>query len=175
MRMVEIMSDQRQGTPGEEDREAQAGWQDTGPHAADGRGTAVAEAPPETQHSSRTLGPGSLGGTVCADPEMRFSQYGKAIVKVRLAVAPRVKDEATGNWFDGKTEFIDVTVFGKQGENVMESLRKGDRVLVNGIWQESRWRSRDGEWKSSKSLTARDIGPSLLFRQATPNRFKGEN
>jgi single-strand DNA-binding protein len=135
-------------------------------------GTCVPEAPPQQQSTTRTLGPGSVGGSMCADPEMKFTSTGKAMVKVRLAVAPRVKDENTGFYTDGKTEFIDVTVFGKQGENVMESLRKGDRVVVNGIWQESRWFGQDEQWHAGKSITARDIGPSLLFRQARVHRHQ---
>lgn len=113
----------------------------------------------------RTLGPGSMAGYLCADPAMTFVGNGKALVKLRIAVNKRVLDEASGQWADGETEYTDVTVWGRQGENVMESLRTGDRVVVNGIWQESRWFGRDDQWHSRKSLTARDIGPSLMFKQ----------
>lgn len=116
--------------------------------------------------STRVLGPGSLAGTLCSDPSMRYVGNGKALVKLRIAVTARVREGDGGRWRDGETEFIDLSVWGKQGENVMESLRQGDRVVVNGIWQESTWLGRDEQWHSSKSLTVRDIGPSLMFRQA---------
>jgi hypothetical protein len=134
---------------------------------------AVPDGPGVAGSRPRVLGPGSVAGTLVADPELRFTGNGKAITKVRLAVAERRRDEASGKYVDGPADFIEVAVWGQQGEHVMESLRKGDRVIVNGIWQEERWRGRDEEWHAKKTLTARDIGPSLLFRQATVNRYKG--
>lgn len=122
----------------------------------------------------RALGPGNLAGTLCSDPEMRFVGSGKALVKLRVASTPRVLDDASGTWRDGETEFVDLVCWGRQGENVMESLRKGDRVVANGIWQETRWRGQDGEWHARRQLTVRDIGPSLMFRQVRVARREDE-
>lgn len=135
-------------------------------------GTSVPEGPPKRRGTTKVLGPGSIAGTLCMDPTMTFSPGGKAITKVRLAVSKRIQDPVTRVWSDGETEFTDVTVWGKQGENVMESLSKGDRVVVNGIWQEDEWEGRDGEQQRRRTLSARDIGPSLLFRQAMVQRKK---
>jgi single-strand DNA-binding protein len=126
--------------------------------------TSVPETPSTSSLKTRTLGPWSLAGTLCADPDMRFAQNGKAIVKVRVAVSERHQDRDTGKWSNGPAEFVDVTVFGKQGEYVVECLRKGDRVVVNGIKQESTWTGKDEQQHTTTSLTARDIGPSLMFR-----------
>lgn len=147
-------------------------WKNAQPES-DGSGTtSVPEGPPTARSTTRALGPGSIAGTICLDPQMRFTGNGKAIVKIRLAVSRRVQDPETRVWSDGETEFTDVTVWGRQGENAMESLRKGDRVVVNGIWQEDSWQGRDGQEHSRKTLTVRDIGPSLLFRQARVQRVK---
>lgn len=97
---------------------------------------------------------------------MRFVGEGKALVKVRIAVAQRIQDPETGRWSNGPAEFKDVTVWGRQGENVMECLRKGDRVVVNGILNETTWIGDDFEPHTTQSINARDIGPSLMFRQA---------
>ena len=126
--------------------------------------TSVPEGPPSSSAKTRTLGPGSIAGTLCADPELRFSGGGKALVKARVAVAERFQDRNTGKWSNGPAEFVDVTVWGKQGVHVVECLRKGDRVVVNGIWQESTWTGKDEQQHTSRSLTARDMGPSLMFR-----------
>lgn len=128
--------------------------------------TSVPERPAASSPRTRVLGPGSIAGTLCADPELRFSQNGKALVKARVAVSERRQDPDTGHWSNGPAEFLDVTVWGKQGENVVEFLRKGDRVVVNGIWQESVWKGKDDEEHTTRTLSVRDIGPSLMFRGA---------
>ncbi len=127
--------------------------------------TSVPEAPPIQTAKTRTIGPGAFAGTLALDPELRFSGGGKALVKVRVAVAERRQDRDTGKWINGEPTFFDVTVWGKQGEYVVEALRKGDRVVVVGDWQESTWLGKDELVHTTKSLKARDIGPSLLFRQ----------
>lgn len=137
--------------------------------AANGE-TSVPEAPPKSQSRTRVLDVGSIAGTLCADPQMRFSQNGKAIVKIRVAVAERRQDRNTGHWSNGPAQFHDLTVWGKQGENVMECLRKGDRVVANGMWQETTWTGNDNEEHTTRALSVRDIGPSLMFRAARPVR-----
>lgn len=147
-------------------------WLDSAsPYSSDDQ-TSVPQAPASAQSRSVAKGPGSLGGTLCADPKMTFSGAGKAIVKVRIAVSERYQDPDTGKWLNGPAQFTDVTVWGRQGEYVMECLCKGDRVVVNGIWQETTWVGKDGQEHTTRSLTARDIGPSLMFRQARVIRDK---
>lgn len=128
--------------------------------------TSVPEGPVSSSPRTRILGAGSIAGTLCADPEIRFSQNGKAIVKARVAVSERRQDRGTGHWSNGPAEFMDITVWGGQGERLVEFLRKGDRVVVNGIWQESTWKGKDDEEHTTRTLSVRDIGPSLMFRGA---------
>lgn len=137
---------------------------------ADSGETSVPEAPARQAPRTRVLDVGSIAGTLCADPQMRFSQNGKAIVKIRVAVAERRQDRNTGHWSNGPAQFHDLTVWGKQGENVMECLRKGDRVVANGMWQETTWTGNDNEEHTTRALSVRDIGPSLMFRAARPVR-----
>ena len=47
--------------------------------------------------------------SIVADPEIRFTQAGKAWLKIRGKAADRVKD-ASGNWGDGDVMFIDIIV-----------------------------------------------------------------
>lgn len=128
--------------------------------------TSVPEAPPRPGPRTRPLGVASLAGTLTRDPEMRFVGDGKALVKLRIATGERRRDAESGAWVQGETQFIDVSVWGRQGEHVMECLRKGDRVVVNGMWNETTWPGNDGQEHTTRSVNARDIGPSLAFRQA---------
>lgn len=141
-------------------------WQGAGRQSPASGETSVPEGPVTSSPKTRIMGPGSIAGTLTADPELRFSANGKAIVKARVAVAERRQDRNTGHWSNGPAEFMDITVWGKQGEHAMECLRKGDRVVVNGIWQESTWTGKDDEQHTTRTLSVRDIGPSLMFRAA---------
>lgn len=113
---------------------------------------------------------GSLSGNLTRDPDLRFVPDGRAVVTLRIAETERVKDAETGKWGDGATSFYDVVVWGDQATNCSDVLQRGDRVAAVGKWQKQEWTGDDGEDHSKVVLVARDIGPSLLFRCAWPDR-----
>lgn len=111
----------------------------------------------------------TVDGRLAADPELRFSQAGTAVCRLRLVAADRRKNEATNEWEDASTLWLDATAFGKMAENAVESLAKGDLVLAHGRLQTDEWVDRDSGQKRSKITMIIDaIGPSLQFRQ-TPH------
>jgi single-strand DNA-binding protein len=116
------------------------------------------------------MGEGHISGNLTEDPSLRFTPTGRAVANLRLAYTPRVKDDDTGRWSDGETEFYSVTVWGTQGEHCAEHLQRGDRVVAVGRWSKRFWEDREGEQRESVELTAQDIGPSLLFRGAIVKR-----
>lgn len=135
------------------------------------QGTAVA--PGETpKSSSRALGPGWVVGGLCDDPMLRYTGTGKSLARCRLAVSERKRDEVSGQWVEGEVKYVDVTVWGRQAEHVAEHLRKGDRVIAAGYWNEEKWLGQDGQWHESRTLTARDMGPSLMWKPARVIRGK---
>jgi single stranded DNA-binding protein len=169
---MHAMAFDRSAAPSEADREADQVWRDAGPHPADRRPGDGPDPVRDPGGSTKLIGSGSLSGTLCADPEMRFTQTGKALTKLRVAVSRRVQDPDTKKWSDGPAEYTDVTVWGGQAERCMEALRRGDRIVVSGMWQEDTWLGRDEQWHSKRSLKAADIGPSLMFKQVTVHRPK---
>ncbi|MGZ8625350.1 MAG: single-stranded DNA-binding protein, partial [Actinomycetota bacterium] len=62
-------------------------------------------------------------GNLTDDPELRYTPNGAAVVKVRVAVNRRYKDEA-GNWKDGDTSYFTVNAWRSLAENVAESLTR---------------------------------------------------
>ncbi len=124
------------------------------------------------QDDRKDLGDGWLSGNLTTDPELRYTPTGRAVCNLRVAHTPRVKDDDTGKWGDGDTVFYNVTVWGQACENCAETLRKGDRVVVGGQWYERTWETTEGEQRTSVEMTARDIGPSLLFLAAVIKRTK---
>ena len=154
------------GPPTEEDREAERAWQDTGPHPSEEGQTSVPEAPPKQPATSRELGGGWLAGTLCADPELRFTQTGKSLAKLRVATAQRRKNPDTGVWEDGSTDYVDVNVWGRQAEHIAEHLIKGDRIVVVGTWVEESYTNREGARVTRRTMTGRDLGPSMMWNPA---------
>lgn len=115
-------------------------------------------------------GPGSVAGNMTADPELRYTPNGRAVCTVRVATSERVRDDRTGNWKDGPVTFYGVVCWGNLAENVCEVLEKGDRVVAEGRWTERTWTDNEGEEHAIVELTARDLGPSMMFRCARPVR-----
>lgn len=115
-------------------------------------------------------GPGSVAGNLTKDPDLRYTPQGRAVTTLRIASSARVRNERTGEWEDGQTVYYDITAWGILAENVIESLQKGDRIVAEGRWVANQWTDAEGTEHERVSLTARDLGPSMLFRCARPVR-----
>ena len=76
-----------------------------------------------------------LFGNLAADPELRFTQAGQAVLSVRLATNERYKDGA-GEWKE-RTEFHPVWCGGKRGESLNGILRKGSAIYAEGALRTS--------------------------------------
>lgn len=98
----------------------------------------------------------TLVGNLVADPELRFSQSGKAVCKLRTASNERRRGE-DGNWVDGETCFLTVTVFGPRAEQTAE-LTKGQRVIVVGRLAQRTW-EQDGQRRSDYEVKADEVAP----------------
>ncbi|MGW5304869.1 single-stranded DNA-binding protein [Streptomyces griseoluteus] len=105
--------------------------------------------------------PITVVGNVVADPELRFTPSGAAVANFRIASTPRTFDRTTNEWKDGDTLFLSVSVWRQQAENVAESIKRGDRVIVVGRLGQRQY-EKDGERKSSYEVQADDVAPSLL-------------
>jgi single-strand DNA-binding protein len=104
---------------------------------------------------------------VVFDPEVRFSQAGKAWAKVRVVAKDRRNEN--GTWVDGEALFMDCICFGRVAEHLTESVRKGDTIIVNGRLGENVW-EKDGVERRSIQVTADEIGVSLLWGEAKTER-----
>jgi single-strand DNA-binding protein len=110
----------------------------------------------------------TIAGNLTADPELTFTSNGAAVANFRVAVTPRVRD---GNaWRDGETSFYRVTAWRDLAEHLTDSLAKGDRVLVVGQLRQRSWETDQGEQRSVIEVTAEEVGPSLKWATAKPQR-----
>ncbi|MGH8925495.1 MAG: single-stranded DNA-binding protein [Acidimicrobiia bacterium] len=109
-----------------------------------------------------------LVGNLVEDPEMRFTPSGVPMVKIRLAVNRRWRDQ--NNDWQEETSFFNGTIWREHAENVSESLQKGTRVIVAGRLEQRSWETEQGEKRSVVELQIDEIGPSLRWATATVNK-----
>ena len=93
---------------------------------------------------------------VLADPELRFTQQGKAVLSIRLAFNDSRYNEETRQWENSKTFYVDATAWEQTAERLADQIRKGDQVYVSGRLETQSW-EKDGEKKSKPSLTVRTM------------------
>ncbi len=94
-----------------------------------------------------------LIGNLTKDPEVRYTPQGTPVTSFRLAVNSKYK---SGDDMKQETLFIDVVVWGKQGETCGQYLNKGSAALVEGRLQERRWES-DGQQRSKFEVVAQQV------------------
>ena len=93
----------------------------------------------------------TIDGRLVADPELRFTQGGKAVCSLRVAASDSKKDD-NGNWSTTEQIFIGVSLWEAEGEAAAEHLRKGDQVLVSGRIYEREYEGSDGAKRKSLEL-----------------------
>ncbi len=116
----------------------------------------------------------SGAGRATADPDLRFSPNGVAVVRVSLAFNQRKRDDK-GNWVDGDVLFINGTAFNRMAENIAETVTKGTEVVVTGRLRTNQWEDKEGNKRSTVELLIDSIGPALTFASATVTRNPKEN
>lgn len=93
-----------------------------------------------------------LCGNLTADPELSYLPSGMAVVRLRLAVNERVKNQQD-EWVD-RPCFVDVSAFGRQAEACNEYLEKGSPVLLEGKLRYETWEAKEGGKRSKHSVVA---------------------
>tara|TARA_R110002020_G_scaffold335482_2_gene550623 strand:- start:2576 stop:3001 length:426 start_codon:yes stop_codon:yes gene_type:complete len=104
----------------------------------------------------------SLIGNLTSPIELRFTQSGKAVGSVTVAVN-RKRGEVE------ETDFHRVTLWESLAENAAQ-LDKGTRVIVIGRLTSREYDTREGEKRTGWDVTAEAFGPDLRFASASVTR-----
>lgn len=112
--------------------------------------------------------------TVGSDPELRYTQTGKAVASFS-AIASKSKKDDAGNWVDDKEQWVRVTVWDQAAEHVAESVVKGMRVVITGDIYTEKYTDKDGVERTSTNVTAHEVGVSLRFGTATYTKAERSN
>ncbi|WP_333810765.1 single-stranded DNA-binding protein [Timonella senegalensis] len=117
-------------------------------------------------------------GRVIGEPELKFSQAGKAYLRFRTV--ENTRKQVNNEWKDVGAAWRDVTVFGRQAESLAEALKDKDTVTVFGRLEAREWEKQDGSKQTSFDVIADAVGiiPSRPAQSAantfTPNQQQAQ-
>ena len=97
-----------------------------------------------------------LTGRLAADPELRYTQSGRAVVNFRIAVNSRRMNPDTQTW-EEETTFVPIVAWGKQAENCAAYLQKGRLVAVDGRLRIRSFETQDGERRRIAEVVAQRV------------------
>lgn len=95
-------------------------------------------------------------GTLGQDPEIRYTQDGKAVANISLATSESWTDKNTGQKQE-KTEWHRVVMFGKLAEIAGEYLKKGSKAYIDGKLQTRKWQDQSGQDRYTTEIVAHNM------------------
>lgn len=105
-------------------------------------------------------------GNAVVDPVMRFTKNGVTVTNFRVASSSRRFDRDAGEWRDVDSLYLGVNCWRTLGENVVESVRKGDAVVVTGRLVQRDYLTEEGDKRTSFEVDAISVGPDLTRGRA---------
>lgn len=97
----------------------------------------------------------TLRGNNVIDVEMKYTQTGTAMLRLRLAVDKWKKSGET--WEKTNTSFFNVQLWGDLAEHSAGIVEKGMRIEVKGQMEERSWETDTGEKRYAYQLNAREV------------------
>jgi single-strand DNA-binding protein len=98
-------------------------------------------------------------GNITRDPELRYTPNGAPVAEFGIAV---IKTR------DGQGEFVsdffNCNAWGKQAENIAESIKTGNRVIIIGKLYVEKWEDKkNGEKKQAVKIRVDNLGAELTY------------
>lgn len=83
----------------------------------------------------------TLVGRLTKDPDLKYTQSGKAVAQFTLAVTRDFKN-ADGEY---DADFINCVMWGKSAETLADRVKKGERISLAGRIQTRNYENNDGQ------------------------------
>lgn len=96
-----------------------------------------------------------LVGHLGADPELKYTDSGQAVLRLRLATSESWKDKSGER--QERTEWHTVVMWGTRAEAVSKHLGKGQQIGIEGRIQTRQWEDKDGAKRYSTEIVATDL------------------
>ena len=105
-------------------------------------------------------------GNLGKDPELRYTQSGKAVVSFSIAITDKVNGE-------DRTEWVNIVAWQKLAEICSEYLEKGKKVYIQGRLQTRSYEDRDGNRRYITEVVAYSmemLSPKSEAKRQEPRR-----
>lgn len=106
-------------------------------------------------------------GNLVTDPDLRFISGGTAVLEFRIGCNERKRDDQ-GNWIDGRSTFLTVSLWRQAAEQAAEELQKGMEVVVTGRLIVEEY-EKDGQTRQSIKIDADSVGRTYGRRKDSSN------
>lgn len=93
-------------------------------------------------------------GNTGRDVELRYTPQGTAVANFSVA-SNTIRNTPQGQ--KKKTDWFNITAWGKQAETLAKYLQKGSQILVRGKLDLSAWETRSGEPRVNADVTLQDF------------------
>ena len=97
-----------------------------------------------------------LVGTCGKDPESRYMPSGGAVTSISIATNESWKDKQTGEKQE-RTEWHNITFFGRLAEIAGEYLKKGSQVYIEGSLRTEKWQDKQGQDRYTTKIIASEM------------------
>lgn len=107
----------------------------------------------------------TLIGSLGMDPELKFTNGGQAVLRMRLATN---EEWMANNEKKSATEWHTAVLWGKRAESLSKHLSKGSRIYVEGRLQTRSWEDNHGNKRNATEINVSEIkfcGDSQAQRQ----------
>jgi single-strand DNA-binding protein len=113
-------------------------------------------------------------GNLAADPEVHHTPNGTPIAEFTVLVN-RSRQNENGEWVDDEPTRHACKAFRGLGENITETLRRGDRAVVVGHVVTDTWADKaTGDKRTRQVVLVDAIGASLRWATATVHKTQRE-
>lgn len=110
-----------------------------------------------------------LIGNLGKDPEVRFTASGQAVASFSLATSEKFKGKS--GEMEERTEWHNITLWGKLAEIAGEYLSKGKTAYIEGRLQTRKWQDKSG----NDRYTTEIVGDRMQMLSAKGERNGGGN
>jgi single-strand DNA-binding protein len=101
----------------------------------------------------------TLAGWVGSDVSLREVAGGQPVANFRVATTSR--RFRNNQWEDGNTTWYSIRAWRRLADNVAESIKRGDPVVVHGRLEADVWTKEDGTTNTQLVITATSVGHDL--------------
>ena len=97
-------------------------------------------------------------GRCVAEPEARYFENGNSVCKIVIYLNQKSKKDDQGKWVETPPLKARASVWGKQMESVVNTVKKGDAVFVSGNLEQEYWNDKKtGELRTALAINSASV------------------